>query len=338
MDDSIHSNKFSMKELQLHIRNEFEQFEDAFAQALSTNHPLLSDVLSYIHSKRGKQLRPILVLLSAALCRDITSKTIQTAVVLELTHTASLVHDDVVDNSPTRRGCNAVHNQWTNKIAVLTGDYMLAKVISLLSEIRNANILSIISGMSKALTSGELLQLHAGQSMWISEKQYNQIIEQKTACLFAACSEAGAASTGATMRQMTAMRSYGMHLGMCFQLKDDILDYSDIEDIGKPTMNDIQDGKATLPLLISLQRASKEEAKSIREKAEALASKSTDINTFEVEQDIKSFVLRYDGIRYAQQQMETHRKKAIEALAIFPDSKYKDSLIALLDYAINRIK
>jgi octaprenyl-diphosphate synthase len=192
--------------------------------------------------------------------------------------------------------------------------------------------------MSKALTSGELLQLHAGQSMWISEKQYNQIIEQKTACLFAACSEAGAASTGATMRQMTAMHSYGMHLGMCFQLKDDILDYSDIEDIGKPTMNDIQDGKATLPLLISLQRASKEEAKSIREKAEALASKSTDINTFEVEQDIKSFILRYDGIRYAQQQMETRRKKAIEALAIFPDSKYKDSLIALLDYAINRIK
>jgi octaprenyl-diphosphate synthase len=140
--------------------------------------------------------------------------------------------------------------------------------------------------MSKSLTEGELLQLHAGQSMWISEKQYYQIIEQKTACLFAACSEAGAASTGATSRQMTAMRNYGLHLGMCFQLKDDILDFSDAEDIGKPTMNDIQDGKATLPLLISLQRASKEEAQSIRTMAEALASKSTDISTFEAEQDI----------------------------------------------------
>jgi octaprenyl-diphosphate synthase len=134
------------------------------------------------------------------------------------------------------------------------------------------------------------------------------------------------------------MRNYGLHLGMCFQLKDDILDFSDAEDIGKPTMNDIQDGKATLPLLISLQRASKEEAQSIRTMAEALASKSTDISTFEAEQDIKSFVLRYEGIRYAQQKMEEHRKKAIEALSIFPNNKYKESLISILDYAINRVK
>ena len=278
------------------------------------------------------------MLLSAAICRGITSKTLQTAVVLELTHTASLIHDDVVDNSPTRRGSNSVHQQWTNKIAVLTGDYMLAKVISLLAELRNANLLNIISSMSKSLTEGELLQLHAGDTMWISEKQYYQIIEQKTACLFAACSEAGAASTGATCRQITALRKYGMHLGMCFQLKDDVLDYSDIEDIGKPTMNDIQDGKATLPLLISLQRATKEEAAIIREKAEALANKSQEINIFETEQDIKSFVLRYDGIRYAHQEMEKHRKKALEALSVFPEGKYKESLIALLDYAINRVK
>jgi octaprenyl-diphosphate synthase len=298
----------------------------------------LSQVLNYIHQQRGKQLRPILVLLSAAICRGITSKTLQTAVVLELTHTASLVHDDVVDNSPTRRGNNSVHQQWSNKIAILTGDYMLAKVISLLSELRNANLLNIVSTMSKSLTEGELLQLHAGDTMWISEKQYDQIIEQKTACLFAACSEAGAASSGATCRQITALRKYGLHLGMCFQLKDDVLDYSDIEDIGKPTMNDIQDGKATLPLLISLQRASKEEAALIRAKAEALASKSADINIFETEQDIKSFVLRYEGIRYAHQKMEQHRKKALEALSIFPDSKYKESLVALLDYAINRMK
>jgi octaprenyl-diphosphate synthase len=215
---------------------------------------------------------------------------------------------------------------------------MLAQVISLLSELRNANLLNIISWMSKSLTEGELLQLHAGNTMWISEKQYYQIIEQKTACLFAACSEAGAASSGATARQTTALRKYGLHLGMCFQLKDDILDYSDIEDIGKPTMNDIQDGKVTLPLLISLQRATKEEAALMREKAEALASKSPDINIFETEQDIKSFVLRYDGIRYAQQEMEKHRKKALEALSIFPDGKYKESLTALLDFAINRVK
>ena len=327
-----------MKDFQLHIQNEFIQFEEAFSVALSSNHPLLSEVLHYIHTKRGKLLRPTLVLLAAAICRGVTTKTIQTAVVLELTHTASLVHDDVVDNSPLRRGDKSVHEQWNNKIAILTGDYMLAKVISLLSELRNANLLNIISSMSKSLTEGELLQLHAGESMWITEKAYNQIIEQKTACLFAACSEAGAASTGGTTRQMTALRNYGMHLGMCFQIKDDILDYSDIEDIGKPTMNDLQDGKVTLPLLISIQRASKEEAAAIRTKAEALAQKSTDIDVFETEQDIKAFVLRYEGIRYAQQEMEKHRKKAIEALSIFPNNKYKDSLLALLDYAINRVK
>ena len=215
---------------------------------------------------------------------------------------------------------------------------MLTRVMSILTNLRNVSILNIVSEMSAALTSGELLQLHSGESMWISEEQYNMVIEKKTACLFAACSEAGAVSTGATSRQITALRTYGMHLGMCFQLKDDVLDYSDIEDIGKPTMNDVRDGKATLPLLISLQRASREEAAYIQEIAEALAAKAPHIDSFEVEQDIKSFILRHGGIRYAHQEMEKHRKKAIAALSVFPDNKYKQALIALLDYAINRMR
>ena len=320
------------------IQSEFRLYEEAFAQSLQTDNRFLAEVLDYIHSKRGKQLRPIMVLLSAALCRGVTDKTLQTAVALELMHTASLIHDDVVDNSPMRRGSESVHAQWTNKIAVLVGDYILTRVIHILAELRNTTILNIVSNMGAALTSGELLQLHSGQSMWISEELYNKVIEQKTACLFAACSEAGAASTGATMRQMTAMKQFGLHLGMCFQLKDDVLYYSDIEDIGKPTMNDIRDGKATLPLLISLQRAPKEEAEHIREIAEALALKSPHIDPFEVEQEIKSFVLRYEGIRYAHQEMEKHRKKALAALSIFPDTKYKECLVALLGYAISRVK
>ena len=174
--------------------------------------------------------------------------------------------------------------------------------------------------------------------MWISEEQYLQIIQQKTACLFSACGEIGAASSGATARQQTAMRQFGMYLGLCFQLKDDVFDFSDIEDLGKPTMNDIRDGKATLPIIKSLQRATKEEAEHIKEIAEALASKQPHIDAFEAEQEIRSFVLRYDGIRYAHQQMDKYRKKAIEALTIFPDNKYKESLLALLDHAINRMK
>ena len=320
------------------IATEFRQYEDALSATLQSDNPLLHQVLDYIYSKRGKQLRPILVLLSAALCRGVTDKTIQAAVALEMMHTASLVHDDVVDDSPMRRGADAVHTQWTNKIAVLVGDYMLTRVMSILTNLRNVSILNIVSEMSAALTSGEWLQLHSGESMWISEEQYNMVIEKKTACLFAACSEAGAVSTGATSRQITALRTYGMHLGMCFQLKDDVLDYSDIEDIGKPTMNDVRDGKATLPLLISLQRASREEAAYIQEIAEALAAKAPHIDSFEVEQDIKSFILRHEGIRYAHQEMEKHRKKAIAALSVFPDNKYKQALIALLDYAINRMR
>ena len=320
------------------IQTEFRQFEEVFSSILKSDNPLLNEVLDYVYAKRGKQLRPILVLLSAGLCRGITSKTIQTAASLELMHTASLMHDDVVDDTPMRRGAKATHELWSNKIAILVGDFMLAKAIELLSEVRNTSILGIVSEMCASLTSGELLQLHSGESMWISEEQYLQIIKQKTACLFADCSEAGAASSGATTRQQTAMRQFGLYLGLCFQIKDDIFDFSDIEDLGKPTMNDIRDGKATLPIIKSLQRATKEEAEHIKELAEGLANKLPHIDVFEAEQEIRSFVLRYEGIRYAYQQMDKFRRKAIEALSSFPDNKYKESLLALLDYAINRMK
>lgn len=319
------------------IQTEFRQFEIEFAKALHSDNQLLNDALDYIHAQHGKQIRPTLVMLSAGICRGITDKTIKTAASMELMHTASLVHDDVVDNSPTRRGNKAVQELWGNKIAVLVGDYMLAKSISLLAATHNHAILNIAAEMTTALTSGEILQLHTNQSMWISEEQYLRIIENKTAYLFSACCEAGAASSGATARQQAALRQFGMCLGMCFQLKDDIFDYSDVEDLGKPTMNDIADGKATLPIIKSLQRASKEEAAHIKKIAEALASKSTDINVFEAEQEIRSFVLRYDGMRYAYQIMDRYRNKAVEALKNFPDTIYKNHLISLLDYAINRM-
>ena len=312
------------------IQTEFRQFDMAFSDALRSDNPLLSDALDYLGTQRGKQLRPILVLLSAGICRGITDKSIKTAVALELMHTASLVHDDVVDNSPMRRGNKALHEQWSNKVAILVGDYMLAKSIGLLSLVHNNNILNIVSKMTEALASGELLQLHANQSMWISEEQYLRIIENKTACLFSACCEAGAASSGATTRQQ-ALQQFGMYLGICFQLKDDIFDYSDIEDLGKPTMNDIRDGKATLPIIKSLQRASKEEVQHIQQLAEALTNQSAHIDSFEAEQEIRSFVLRYEGIRYAYQLMDKYRNKAIEAIKIFPDNIYKSSLISLLD-------
>ena len=321
------------------IEAEWKQYEHTMESSLRAENKLQQEVLRYVGSRRGKQLRPLLVLLSAQLCNPVTDKTYKSAVALELLHTASLIHDDVVDDSDTRRGMAAVHTKWTNKVAVLTGDYMLAKVISLIAEVRNIRILEIVSNLGKSLSSGEMVQLHIGQSMWIDEAQYTQVIEQKTAQLFQACAEAGAESAGCTQRQRTALREYGRMLGLCFQIKDDIFDYSDLEEIGKPTMSDLRDGKVTLPLIEALRRAPQSEADEIKAKGERLVSKvyspEEEARTLE---EIKAFVLRFKGDEYAVQKMLEYKKKATEALSAFHDSEEKKSLINLLEYAINRVQ
>lgn len=308
---------------------DFQQFEREFKKALQTDNVLLREVLSWATSRRGKQLRPLLVLLSAQLAYGINDKTIQAAVALELLHTASLVHDDVVDNSPLRRGIDSVQAHWNNKVAVLAGDYLLSKAMAMMAGLRNVQMLNILAELGQTLTSGELMQLHQKDGMWITEDEYFRMIEQKTACLFASCANIGAVSAGATMRQQTALTAFGKHLGLCFQLKDDELDYSDSEDLDKPTMNDIRDGKVTLPLLVSLQRASREEAQAIRE----LASGELD---FDKENEIKSFVLRYDGLRYTRRKMEEHHRMAAECLSFFRPCATTEALHRLLDYAIAR--
>lgn len=300
---------------------------------------LQQTVLQYIAARSGKQLRPLIVLLCAQLCNPVTDKTLRAAVALEMLHNASLVHDDVVDSSDTRRGQPAVHTQWSNKVAVLTGDYMLAKVIGLVAEVRNIRILEIVSNLGRNLSNGEMLQLHFGQSMWIDEERYLRVIDQKTAQLFQACAEAGAESAGCTPRQRNALREYGRLLGLCFQIKDDIFDYSDLEELGKPTMSDLRDGKVTLPLIEALRRAPQEEAEEIRKKGERIceADIAPDEETRLLE-EIKSFVLRFHGDEYAVQKMLGYKKQATEALSIFRDSPEKSSLLALLDYAINRVQ
>lgn len=308
-------------------------------ESMQADDRLQQTVLKYIAARSGKQLRPIIVMLCAQLCNPITDKTLRAAVALEMLHTASLVHDDVVDSSDTRRGQPAVHTQWSNKVAILTGDYMLAKVISLVAEVRNIRILEIVSNLGRNLSSGEVLQLHVGQSMWIDEERYLKVIDQKTAQLFQACAEAGAESAGCTPRQRNALRAYGRLLGLCFQIKDDIFDYSDLEELGKPTMSDLRDGKVTLPLIEALRRAPQDEAEDIKAKGEKLVT-----NGFAQEEEprilehIKSFVLRFKGDEYAVQRMLGYKKEATEALSVFRDSPEKKSLLALLDYAINRVQ
>lgn len=328
-------NMDTIEQIKATIRPEWERFEQAFREVFLSENELVQQVGEHLLQKRGKQLRPLLVLLAARMCHGICDKTIDTAVTLELLHTASLVHDDVVDDAPTRRGQASVHARWNNKVAVLSGDYMLAKVIAITASLRNQKILSIVADMGARLSSGELMQLHAGHSMWISEKDYFRVIEYKTAALFAACMQAGAVSGGAPARQETALRNFGKELGIIFQLQDDLLDFSDSDIIGKPTMSDIRDGKATLPLIIALQRAPQEEAEAIRQLCATEAQSERDAHEFE--QRLTSFILRYDGFGYTRQQMEAHKKTAMEHLSAFHDSSTKAALIQLLQYTISRV-
>ncbi len=328
----------TIEDIRRPVEKEFGLFEQSMRRELQHSNPLLGEVLQHIHSRRGKQLRPLMVLLSAKMCHGVTDKSIDTAVALEMLHTASLLHDDVVDNSPVRRGIAAVQAQWNNKTAILTGDYLFSRVMEIIAGLRTNAITTVFARMSQTLAEGELLQLHESDRMWISEEQYMRIIEKKTACLFAACMESGAQSSCGTMRQTSALRDFGMALGMCFQMKDDVLDYSDSEEIGKPTMHDIVDGKATLPLLISLQRAPHPEAEEIRGLCTRLSQKDSTLDIVATEQEIKSFVLRYDGIRYAYKQMQQQKDNALQALSIFHDSSAKESLLNLLDYAIYRVQ
>lgn len=329
----------NISDIRIPVEAEWKRYEKVLRDSLQAEDKVQQKVLDYILAQRGKQLRPLVVLLCAQICNPVTDKTHRSAVALELLHNASLVHDDVVDNSDTRRGKPAVQAQWTNKVAVLMGDFILAKVISLVAEVRNIRILEIVSALGKNLSSGEMLQLHYGSSMWIDEQQYLRIIDQKTAQLFQACAEAGAESAGCTQRQRTALREYGRLLGLCFQIKDDIFDYSDLEEIGKPTMSDLRDGKVTLPLIEALRRAPQAEAEAIKEKGERLVAKGLspeeEKRTLE---EIKSFVLRFRGEEYAVQLMLDYKKQATQALSVFRDSAEKTSLLALLDYAINRVQ
>ena len=322
----------STEEIQQPVLEDLAAVRRLLEEEIKRPEGVLSDVLAYILTTQGKQLRMQLVLMAAAICHGVTDKTRRTALAFEFLHTASLVHDDVVDNSPLRRGKESVHQHWSNKVAVLAGDYMLSRVIEIVADLRNVRIWQILACLGKELADGEVKQLHVERSMWISEEDYYRIISGKTASLFAACMEAGAESSAGSPKQVRSLRTFGWNLGMCFQLKDDVLDYSDSEQLDKPTMNDLRSGNVTLPLLVSLMRAPQEEADAIRLLAEQPLDRVG-------EETIRNFIMRYEGIPYAYRRMAIYKEQALEALnSAFHDSPVRRSLTALLDYAIHRVK
>ena len=314
------------------IIGEMEEFKTLFGSTLSSSNLLLQDVIAHIRQKSGKMMRPMLVLLAAKLLGDIRPATLHAAAALELLHTASLVHDDVVDESTERRGQLSVNAVFNNKVAVLTGDYLLATALLQAASTRHLDIIDLISVLGRELAEGELLQLSNVQNQQFSEEVYFEVIRKKTAMLFAACTQAGALSVGADAAKTETLRKFGEYIGLCFQIKDDIFDYYDSKEIGKPTGNDMLEGKLTLPVLYALNSTHDAEATAI-----ALRVKSGKATLDEISRLI-AFAKDNGGIEYARQTMRCHRDRALALLDNVSESDVKTALAAYIDYVVEREK
>lgn len=314
------------------ISVELEDFKKHFDNCLSSSNLLLNSVIAHIRQKNGKMMRPILVLLAAKLFGTVCPATLHAAVALELLHTASLVHDDVVDESAERRGQLSVNAIFNNKVAVLSGDYLLATALVEVGLTRNHGIIDIVSCLGQELADGELLQLSNVSNLHFSEDIYFDVIRKKTAVLFAACTKAGALSVGADDEKAEFARLFGEYIGLCFQIKDDIFDYFENKELGKPTGNDMLEGKLTLPVLYALNSTRDEAAREL-----AVKVKCGEANTDEIVRLI-DFTKQNGGIEYASQMMYAYRDKALSLLASMPDTDVRTALAAYLDYVVEREK
>lgn len=314
------------------IIDELEDFKNLFDHSLSSSNPLLTDVIGHLQQRNGKMMRPILVLLIAKLYGKVSTQTLHAAVSLELLHTASLVHDDVVDESAERRGQLSVNAIFNNKVAVLTGDFLLATCLVQASKTKNHGIIDVVSKLGQDLAEGELLQLSNINNTEFSESVYFDVINKKTAALFASCTKAAALSAQVDNEKVELARLFGEYIGICFQIKDDIFDYFDNADIGKPTGNDMFEGKLTLPVLFVLNNGAGEEIKQLAIKVKQRLASHQEIS------DLVSFTKDNGGILYAQKEMTKYKEKALDLLSLMPDSEVKESLRLYLDYVVDRHK
>jgi octaprenyl-diphosphate synthase len=312
------------------IASDFQDFQSKFQDALMYSDGILSSALAHIRQRTGKQMRPMLTLLSAKNYGQISDVTHYAAVALELLHTASLVHDDVVDESSERRGQPSVNVSYNNKVAVLVGDYILSTCLLNVSFTNNHRILYYLSELGRTLASGEILQLQNINNQDISEDAYFQVIRQKTASLFETCCSMGALSVGASDEDVEKAKMFGQNLGVIFQIRDDIFDYFDSVDIGKPTGNDMREGKLTLPVIYALTHSDFEPMKLLARKV-----KVGKINADEIAVLVE-FTKRQGGIEYAEQKMEeiaVDARRYIES-SVKPD--LQEAFSMYLDYVIQR--
>jgi octaprenyl-diphosphate synthase len=320
-----------LNKIRIPIANELDAFEDKFKTSMQSKVPLLDRVTHYIYKRKGKQMRPMFVFFSAKLCGGISESTYRGAALVELLHTATLVHDDVVDDAYERRGFLSINAVWKNKIAVLVGDFLLAKGLLLSVEHNELKILKIVSDAVQQMSEGELLQIEKVRRLDIVEDIYYEIIRQKTASLIASCCASGASSAGASDDIVEKMRLFGEYIGMAFQIKDDLLDFG-YEDIGKPKGIDIKEKKITLPLIYSLNNSNK----STKSKIIKLVKYHNDEP--EKVDEIIDFVRSTGGLDYAERKMFDFQQKAFDILNTFPESETKKSLEDLVKYTTERRK
>ncbi|MFZ6032529.1 MAG: polyprenyl synthetase family protein [Melioribacter sp.] len=314
------------------VDKELKEFNAVFKKSLKSNVGIVDLVTKYILKQKGKKIRPLLVLLSSKISGGITERSYRGAGLVELLHTATLVHDDVVDNADTRRNFPSINAIWKNKVAVLMGDYLLAKGLMLAVEYEDHDFLKVITNTVKRMSEGELLQIRKTRKLNNDEATYFRIISDKTASLLSTCCEIGAMAATNDSNKIKAMREFGENLGIAFQIRDDILDFIGKSSIlGKPLAGDIRERKLTLPLIYALSKADNDEAKSVL-KLIKNGGKNLDVNT------VIEFVKKHDGISYAEEKANEYARKALTCLEQFEDCDAKDSLSGLVHFVVERKK
>jgi octaprenyl-diphosphate synthase len=322
----------SIDNIRLHINQELKEFDDYFSKVMKTKVPLLNIIMKYLLHRKGKQMRPILVFLSAKLHGQPAQSTFTAAALIEILHTASLIHDDVVDESNERRGFFSINAVWKSKIAVLVGDYLLAKGLLLAIGNKEYEILNLVSDAVRQMSEGELMQIKNSWKLKISEEEYFEIIRQKTATLISCCSSCGAKSVGCSDEVVYRMHIFGEKLGIAFQIKDDLLDYQLNSFTGKPLGNDIQEKKLTLPLIHALQVShgvQKNHILRLMNNADKSPKKF---------HEVLSFIKNHEGISYSVQKMNEYAASALQEIDSFTNMETKSILHEFVSYTIQRDK
>ncbi len=312
------------------VADEMLTFKRFFKDSLLSQEPLLRDVTEYLSQSEGKQLRPLLVLLSAKMHGEICSSTYIAATAIEMVHTATLIHDDVVDSSDERRGRRAVHVAWTPQVAILAGDYLLSKALHITTENSEFELLKLVTQSVKEMSEGELVQLAKAQSLDTTEEDYLNIIYKKTASLISACAATGARSVGKDDNCVNTMKKVGKNIGLAFQIRDDIFDYESNNLIGKPVGNDIKEHKLTLPLIYALKKADDKTREYI------LNCLQTNNNEAEKIAEIVSFVRKSGGVEYAEEVMQRYCDEATMLLQKYEESEARNALLEFVQFTAFR--